>query len=142
MLSLRMILFSIAAGICLWGLFNLLDNLKQPKLLRTPKVIVVKGCEPAESAEAVRLCPQLYCQKALLEAKVLPLQARFTVTLDRTSQATHPSVHLIAGTVGSGAPGGGPQFACLLDKHRVIAHRLLAAGELAGLAQQSSGWTL
>ena len=30
MLSLRMIIVAGIAGICLWGLFNLLDNLKEP----------------------------------------------------------------------------------------------------------------
>jgi hypothetical protein len=138
MLSFRMILFCLGAGICLWGLFNLLDNLKQPELLRAPKAIIVKGCEPAESAEAAVLCPQLYCQKALLDSKSLPLKTRFTVTTDRRDAAT--STQLIAGTI-SGAAGE-PAFACLMDGQRVIAARRLDMQALEPLQQQAGGWKL
>jgi hypothetical protein len=138
MLSFRMSLFCFIAGICLWGLFNLLDNLKQPELLRAPKAVVVKGCEPAQSDEATRLCPQLYCQKALLDAKSLPLKTRFNITSDRRDAAT--STHLITGTV-SGAEGE-PGFACLMNQHRVIAARRLDMAQLERLQQQPSGWAL
>lgn len=138
MLSFRMILFCCGAGICLWGLFNLLDNLKQPELLRASKAIIVKGCEPAESDEAATLCPQLYCQKALLDTKSLPLKTRFNIVTDRHDRAS--SKHLIAGTI-SGADGE-PAFACLMDRHRVIAARRLAMQQLERLQQQAGGWEL
>jgi hypothetical protein len=140
MLSFRMILFCGIGGICLWGLFNLLDNLKQPQLLRSAKAIIVKGCEPAESEEALQLCPQLYCQKALLDSTTLARRTRFTVTADKKDSAAKPSTHLIAGTL-TGSDGV-PGFACLLEQHKVIAKRRLDAAELDALTKQNGGWRL
>ena len=116
MLSFRMILFCGVAGFCLWGLFNLLDNLKQPELLRTAKVVVVKGCDSTASAEALQLCPQLYCQKALLESKAAPLKTRFTVTLDKSDA----NARVVGGNTNDGR-----SFACLLEGNKVTASRLL-----------------
>lgn len=141
MLSFRMILFCALGAICLWGLFNLLDNLKQPELLRSTKAVIVKGCAPAEGPEAAQLCPQLFCQKALLDAKDLPLRTRFTVTTDRIDASATTTVRLVAGTI-VGADGGGTGFACLLDQHKVLAKRRLSAGELDVLEKQAGGWTL
>lgn len=138
-----MVLFSAAAGICLWGLFNLLDNLKQPELLRSSRVIVVKGCEPQEAPQAVQRCPQLYCEKALLESHAVPLRAHFNVTIDRTDANAAHAIHLIAGTVNTaGQAGDDGGFACLLDGSKVIASRRLTATELAALAKQPGNWQL
>jgi hypothetical protein len=134
-----MILFCGISGICLWGLFNLLDNLQQPDLLRSAKAVIVKGCEPPESPDAVLLCPQLYCQKALLDMKELSLRTRFKVTIDKTDPAAPTASHLIAGNIIGDAEAG---FACLLDHNKVIARRRLNARELGALAQQSSDWKL
>lgn len=138
MLSLRMILFSAGAAICLCGLFYLLDNLKQPELLRTPRALIVKGCTPAESDEAAALCPQLHCQKALLDANEFPARTRFAVTIDKVADTN--KAHLIAGTLKNDA--GDPGFACLMSQNIVVARRRLKAGELAVLADQSAGWKL
>jgi len=141
MLSFRMILFCGLAGICLWGLFDLLDNLKQPELLRSPKAIVVKGCEPAPADDtAGKLCPQLYCQKALLDAKVVPLRSRFSVTVDKT-QANPPGTHLVGGLARLG-DGAQQPFACLLDGHKVMASSAITPQLLEALAQQSGDWKL
>ena len=75
MLSLRLVIFAALFGVALWGLFSLLDNLREPELLRSAKAIVVKGCDPIESAEAQQLCPQLFCQKFLLDGRAVPPRA-------------------------------------------------------------------
>jgi hypothetical protein len=144
MLSFRMILFCGLAGICLWGLFDLLDNLKQPELLRSPKAIVVKGCDPVPADEAGKLCPQLYCQKAILDAKVVPLRSRFSVTIDKTQVSLvpgPPDTHLVAGLARLGDDVQQP-FACLLDGHKVMASNAITPQLLEELAQQSGDWKL
>jgi hypothetical protein len=83
MLSLRMIIAAGIAGICLWGLFLLLDNLKEPALLRSSGGIVVKGCTSLDSHEdAPRLCPSFLCQKALVDRKLATLGTRAEITRD------------------------------------------------------------
>ena len=133
MLSFRMFVFCGVAGFGLWGLFNLLDNLKQPELLRSAKAIVVKGCDARNTPEAIQACPRLFCQKALLESKVVPLKTRFTVTLDKADAKTH----LVAGTTQDGQ-----SFACLLEQNKVTASRLITAQESSGLDAQQGGWQL
>src|SRR5688572_21706402 len=88
MLSLRMIIFAGIAGICLWGLFSLLDSLQEPGLLRTTKGIAVKGCATLDEHEAApKLCPSFLCQKALVDRKVVTLEDRVEVTADMTDGA-------------------------------------------------------
>ena len=72
------------SAISLWGLFSLLDSLNEPGLLRTDKAAVVKGCDSMESQQAREECPAFFCQKALIDAKVMPLTGRFELTLDET----------------------------------------------------------
>ena len=72
------------SAISLWGLFSLLDSLNEPGLLRTDKAAVVKGCDSMESQQAREECPSFFCQKALIDAKVMPLTGRFELTLDET----------------------------------------------------------
>lgn len=73
MLSLRLAIFAALSAVALWGLFSLLDTLREPELLRSPRAVVVKGCDPIESEQAARLCPQLFCQKSLLDARALQI---------------------------------------------------------------------
>ena len=82
MLPIRLGIFTGVAALCLWGLFSLLDSLKEPGLLRTEKPTVVKGCDSLDSDEAMQQCPALFCQKALLDARVVPLQAVFQMQID------------------------------------------------------------
>ena len=138
MLSLRLVIFAAISGIALWGLFSLLDNLREPELLRTAKVIVVKGCEPMESAQARQLCPQLFCQKFLLEGRRLPLRSMFKVTVDTTAG----SEHLIGGIVQNGAADSDQRFACILRDQKVTTGEILDGAHLEALAAQPSNWTL
>ena len=138
MLSLRLVIFAAISGIALWGLFSLLDNLREPELLRTAKVIVVKGCEPMESAQARQLCPQLYCQKSLLDGRRLPLRSVFKVTVDTTAG----NEHLIGGVVQTGAADSDQRFACILRDQKVTSARLVDGAHLEALAARPANWSL
>ncbi len=94
MLPLRLAIFAGIFGIALSGLFWLLGNLDEPELLRSKKVVIVKGCDPIEGEDAARICPQLFCQKHLLDTKVFELRYRFDVTVDERDGGEH----LIGGT--------------------------------------------
>jgi hypothetical protein len=133
---LRLALVASVAGVSLWGLFSLLDNLRKPELLRTQKVIVIKGCEPMESDEAQRICPHLQCEKALLDSKAVGRTAQFQITVDR-KRAT---LQLVGGLAGSGI--GASSFACLIDNRKVVSARLVEPAELETLAAQDGDWSL
>lgn len=138
MLPLRLAIFAAIFGIALSGLFWLLGNLSEPELLRSKKAVVVKGCDPIESEDAARICPQLFCQKFLLDTRAFELRYRFDVTVDRRSGAEH----LIGGTAKPFVPkpGDGPaqSFACVIEGKQVIAGQSVTADELAQLAEQDS----
>jgi hypothetical protein len=136
-LSLRLAIFAGLFAVALWGLFSLLDNLREPELLRSAKAVVVKGCEPIESDEARRLCPQLLCQKALLDARVFPLRSTFQISVEKTYGAQQ----LIGGTAHAAAESAN-DFACVLERNRVVSARVTGPAELATLAEQTDGWTL
>lgn len=138
MLPLRLAIFAAIFGIALSGLFWMLGNLSEPELLRSKKAVVVKGCNPIEGEDAARLCPQLFCQKFLLDTKAFELRYRFDVTVDKRAGTEH----LIGGVAkpfvakaGDGPPRG---FACVLQSDKVIAGRALPNAELAQLAAQDS----
>lgn len=145
MLPLRLAIFAAVFGIALSGLFWLLGNLSEPELLRSKKAVIVKGCEPleGEGEDAARLCPQLFCQKFLLDTRAFELRYRFDVTVDKRSGAEH----LIGGVARPfvARPGDGParSFACVLEGKQVVAGWALADAELAELAEQDSWqeWT-
>lgn len=123
MLSLRLAIVTAAAGLCLWGLFSLLDSLQQPGLLRSAKATVVKGCDSPESDAAAQSCPALFCQKALLDAKLLPLKARFEVSVDRSDQNKQ---RVVGGSAYRGvANDAAAYFVCLVAGARVVDARLI-----------------
>jgi hypothetical protein len=132
-LSLRLVIFAALSGVALWGLFSLLDNLREPELLRSPKAVVVKGCNPIESDDAVRLCPQLICQKALLDARIFPLRAQFEITVDRRT----PSRQLIGGVVRENASEAG-RFACVVENNKATSARAVDPADLDALANEST----
>lgn len=136
MLGLRFFIFASLAGICLWGLFSLLENLREPELLRSPKATVVKGCDPIETTEAARLCPQFFCQKALLDAQLVPRSTRFEVTIQRKSN----DAELIGGTLIGGAEPNG-NFACVLSGGIVTGKRILSSSDLETLSAAPE-WSL
>ena len=139
MLSLRLVILAALSGIALWGLFALLDNLREPELLRSAKAVVVKGCDPIESTEAQRLCPQLFCQKFMLEGRGLPLRSVFKVTVD----ARAGSEHLIGGVVQTGSSADSDRrFACILRDHKVADGQVVDGAHLEALAAQPANWSL
>ena len=138
MLSLRLAIFAALFGIALWGLFALLGNLREPQLLRSEKSIVVKGCESLDSAQAQTRCPQLFCQKSLLDERSVPLRSVFRVTVDTRAG----NEHLIGGTVQTNSGDSTRRFACLLRDHKVTAAQLVDGAQLEALAAQPASWTL
>lgn len=139
MLCLRLALVTTAAGLCLWGLFSLLDSLKEPGLLRSAKATVVKGCDSLEPEAAAQSCPALFCQKALLDTKQLPLAARFEVSVDRRDE-DHQRV--IGGSAYSGATSGttgdaATWFVCVVAGAKVLDARLVDREEFDELTAQS-----
>lgn len=113
MLSLRMAIVAGIAGICFWGLFQLLDNLREPGLLRTTKAVAVKGCASLDDhKDAPRLCPQYICEKALIDRKLVPLDAQFTITRDETSDGERIVEGMIAGS--------GQMFECSLSGLKLL----------------------
>ena len=135
MLPLRLTIFLSLSGVALWGLFSLLENLRAPELLRSPKAVVVKGCDPIESDDARRMCPQLFCQKALLDARLLPPQSSFTTTIDQRARTQQ----LIGGfaRVASSEPAS---FACVLERGKILSARVIDEAELEALASGPDGW--
>jgi len=126
MLPIRLGIFTGVAALCLWGLFSLLDSLKEPGLLRTEKATVVKGCDSLDSDEARQMCPGLFCQKALLDARVVPLQAVFQMEIDAK---TDDGLRLLAGIARTN--GVANYFACELSGSKVSGTWLLEQQEYA-----------
>jgi hypothetical protein len=137
-LPLRLIIVGALFGIALWGLFSLLENLREPQLLRSTKAIVVKGCDPLESAQARQICPQLVCQKFLLEKRGLPLRSVFNVTVDTRAD----NEHLIGGIVQNGPADTDQRFACLLRDHKIADGQIVEGAHLEALAAQPANWSL
>lgn len=137
MLPARLTILAAVCAVALWGLFSLLDNLHEPELLRSAKAVIVKGCEPIESEQAIRLCPQLFCQKSLLDARVLPLRSRFNVTVDRRDGVAQ----LIGGIARLEPAGPEQRFACILQNGKVAAARVVEAAQLDALSTQQGPWT-
>ncbi len=118
MLSLRMIIVAGLAGICFWGLFQLLDNLREPGLLRTTKAVAVKGCASLDDhKDAARLCPQYLCQKALIDRKLVALDAQFAMDTDDTRE----DQRVIRGTL----PSTGQAFECSVTGLKVSDAKLI-----------------
>jgi hypothetical protein len=136
-LPLRFALFASLGAIALWGLFSLLDNLKQPELLRSPRLIVVKGCDAIETTQARQTCGQLRCEKAILDAKLAPLRAAFEITDDLTAHEER----LIGGLVQLAAQAP-KQFACVLQGEKVVQAALIEAEELDALLNLDGEWEL
>ena len=134
MLPLRLSIFAAVFGIALSGLFWLLGNLSEPELLRSKKAVVVKGCDPIDNEDAARVCPQLFCQKYLLDTRAVALRYRFDVTVDQKSGTQH----LIGGIAKPFVAGKGNypelRFACVLENQQVVTGRIVDDAELQALA--------
>lgn len=140
MLPLRLGIFAALFAVALSGLFSLLDNLSEPELLRSKRVVVVKGCDPMEHEDAARLCPQLFCQKFLLDARAVELRSQFQITVDQRS-GNEQLIGGIARMPGAAAANtAGESFACLLENTKVTAGRLLEAKALEELQVHPEEW--
>ena len=138
MLSLRFVVFAGIGAVALWGLFELLDTLSEPGLLRTEKATVVKGCEALDSDETRRICPQLFCQKAVIETKQAPYTTRFAVTVDKQDGAAR----LIGGDITDRPPNDqSARFVCVMQMNKVVAVKVTNRATLDELAGQDSGWS-
>lgn len=118
MLNLRSGLVLAAAALCLWSLYSLLDSLKKPGLLRSEKAAVLKGCDTLDDAETRHECMPLLCQKALLDAKLVPWNARFNVTTHRASESD-VRYEMVAGTASATVRPRDDSFGCLIRENRV-----------------------
>jgi hypothetical protein len=136
-LALRFALVGSLGAIALWGLFSLLDNLKEPELLRSDRAVVLKGCDPIETHEAKQRCPALRCQKALLDAKLVPLRAALELQDERVSA----SERLVVGSATSDSQAR-QQFGCVLRADQVLSVALLSKAEIDELLTQDGQWQL
>ncbi len=118
MLNLRSGLVLTAAALCLWALYSLLSSLKEPGLLRSETAAALKGCEELDDAHTQRACIPLLCEKALLDAKLVPWNARFEVHTNRVSPADI-RFEVVGGTVDATNKPGMSSFGCLLERNRV-----------------------
>jgi len=140
MLSFRSVVVTGVAAVALWGLFELLDTLREPGLLRTEKAAVIKGCETIDSDETRAVCPQLFCQKAVMETRQVSYTTRFAVTVDQHDGA---DTRLIGGGISGRSPDAADsQFVCLLDKNKVVGVKITSRAALSELAGQAEGWEL
>jgi hypothetical protein len=136
-LALRFVLVGSLGAIALFGLFSLLENLKQPELLRSDRAVVLKGCDPMETEDAKQRCPALRCQKALLDANLTPLRAALEVQGERVSG----DGRLVIGraTSESQPPAN---FACVLEGDQVTSIQLLSSEQIDELLDQDGEWEL
>lgn len=133
MISIRLGVFTAIAGVCLWGLFSLLDSLNEPALLRSTKAVVVKGCDALESAEALAQCPALLCEKAVLDAKLAPLRAQFEI---RRSEPTTDKGWIVVGRATMPGQSAAPvAFTCEGAGNKVSGARAIDTREFDGLTQ-------
>src|SRR5262249_16053740 len=112
--------------------------LSEPGLLRTEKAVVVKGCDPIESDEARRQCPQFVCEKTLIDRKQVSLRAHFNVTVQKSS----PPQQLIGGFARDTAQSAAVPFACVMENGKVAEATTLEEAALERLAAQSGDWVL
>jgi hypothetical protein len=125
MLNLRSGLIITAAALCLWALYSLLSSLKEPGLLRSQQATVLKGCDVLTDPEIRRRCVPLLCQKAVLDAKLVPWDSPLTVHTTRPS-AAGKHYEVVIGNIGS----SGQSFACLVHGADVPLKRVLDAAQL------------
>lgn len=137
MLSFRMILTVIAAGLCLWGLFSLLDNLNEPGLLRSEDRAVVKGCDSLDSEETLQACPPLLCQKALFDAKSFPARSILKVTVDLTNG---PQRLIAVSADDSANTPAANEFICVMRREKVLLSRAATPAEIEGAVAMQGGW--
>ena len=135
MLSLRMILTIVAAGIALWGLFSLLENLSEPGLLRSADRAVVKGCDTLETEQARQSCPPLICQRDLFNARSFSQRSLLSVTTD-TTRGPHRLI-AVSASEGGAAPA---QFVCIMQREKVLLARPAQTDEIERAIESDRDW--
>jgi hypothetical protein len=135
MLSFRLMLASVAAGIALWGLFSLLDNLNEPGLLRSADRAVVKGCETLDSEETEQMCPPLFCQRALFNARSFSQKSVLRVTVDMQRGAQR--LIAVSATDAGAAPA---EFVCVMQRDEVLVSRPARSDEIQKAAAAGGDW--
>lgn len=133
-------MLTAAASVCLWGLFSLLDALSDPGNLRAQtSTAAIKGCELLDNDETRAVCPQLFCQQAVIQTKQVSYKSRFAVTVDREEGGKR----LIGGNVSNKAPTDpSAAFICVLENTRIVAVKVTSRAGLEELAAQSGDWRL
>lgn len=124
---MRSALVLSAAALCLWALYSLLSSLREPGLLRSQKAAVLKGCEVLTDPSIRQTCLPLFCQKALIDSKLAPWDARFTVHVQRPS-AADAQLQVVTGSIA--VQSDSHNFACLVKGPGVAARRLVTDDEL------------
>jgi hypothetical protein len=135
-LPLRLLIVISLFGVALWGLFSLLENLREPELLRSAQAVVVKGCDSLETAEARAACPTLFCEKAVLDRRMAPLNARFEITFDEGNEA----LRVIGGLSRTPSSTQSAAFACVLKRNQLTAVQSVSESELRALTLESAAW--
>ena len=137
MLSFRLILTIAAAGIALWGLFSLLENLNEPALLRSADRAAVKGCATLDSEATQQQCPPLLCQKALFDAKSFSQHSTLRITADTTRGAER--LVAVSASESAGAPAA--QFVCIMQRDKVLLSRRASDEEIQRALAAGSDWS-
>jgi hypothetical protein len=135
MLSFRLMLALVVAGIALWGLFSLLDNLNEPGLLRSADRAVVKGCETLDSEETEQMCLPLFCQRALFNARSFSQKSVLRVTADM-QRGTQRLIGVSATDAGA-APA---EFVCVMQRDKVLLSRPARSDEIQKAASAEGDW--
>jgi hypothetical protein len=139
MLSFRFVMVTATACACLWGLLALLDTLGDPGTLRAATNAPIRGCELLDNEESRAVCPQLFCQQAVIETKQVSDRSRFAVTVDREAGGKR----LIGGNISNKAPTDpSAAFVCVLENTRIVAVKVTSRARLEELAAQSGDWRL
>jgi hypothetical protein len=139
MLTFRFVLAATAAGVCLWAVFSLLDALSDPGQLRPETGAAIRGCELLDNEETRSVCPQLFCQQAVIETKQVSYKSRFAVTVDKEEGTKR----LIGGNVSNKAPTDpSASFICVLENTRIVSVKVTNRAGLEQLAAQSGDWSL
>lgn len=131
MLTFRFAMVSTAAGLALWALFSLLDALREPGMLSADSRTVIKGCEVLDNEETRAVCPQLFCQQAVIETRQVSHKSRFAVTVDKQAEGKR----YIGGNVSGKDPSDpAASFMCVIEDARIVNVKVTNRAGLAALA--------
>lgn len=138
MLNFRIVIVTTVAGLCLWGLVASVSKLRAPGSLNAESAAVIRGCELLDNDETRAVCPQLFCQQAVIQTRKVPYESRFAVTVDKEDGRRR----LIGGDVSNKAPTDPTaSFACVLEGAKVIHVAVSDRASLEQIASKPGGWS-